>query len=84
MLQSPYKITSIITDEIHSQMNAQITALSRILSRYEFDNKENHCLTRETIMKCIEEEREKSIEQRPKNRDGQMMEDIDTIQCSCA
>lgn len=84
MLQSPAHITSEISQEIRSQMNAQTTALSQILSRAEADDKENHRLTRETITKCIKERKEKSNEQSRKKGYGQRVEDTDTVQCSCA
>jgi hypothetical protein len=84
MLQSPAHITSEISQEIRSQMNAQTTAISQILSRAESDDKENHRLTRETIINCIEEQKEKSIKQSRKKGYGQRVEDTDTVKCSCA
>ncbi|PMD21752.1 hypothetical protein NA56DRAFT_748726 [Hyaloscypha hepaticicola] len=84
MLHSPANITSEVSQEIRSQMDTQMTALSQILSRAESIDKENHRLTRDTIMKCIKKEKGKSIERSRKQGDGRKEEDTDAIQCSCA
>jgi hypothetical protein len=84
MLRSPANITSEVSQERRSQMTAQTTTLSQILSRVEFADKNNHRLTRETIVKCIEEENKKAIEKSRKKEGGQVVENTDTIQCSCA
>jgi ATPase subunit of ABC transporter with duplicated ATPase domains len=51
--------------------------LSQLLSRLESSNKDNHRQTRDTILECIKEEKQKSIEKCQRKKDGQAVKDTD-------
>ena len=83
MVRSPTDVTTEISQELRDQMTIQTTTLSQILSRAESLSKDNHHQTRETILQCIKEERQKSIK-KGRNNDGQVVEDTDAVHCTCA
>jgi ElaB/YqjD/DUF883 family membrane-anchored ribosome-binding protein len=82
MVCSPTDVITEISQELRDQMTIQTTTLSQILSRAESLSKDNHHQTRETIIQCIKEERQKSIK-KGRNNNGQVVEDTDAVHFTC-
>lgn len=87
MLRNGTKITSEVSQELRNQMTAQTTTLSQILSRLESLDQDNHRQTRNTILECIKEGIQLSIEKSGRKKGGKSVEageETDTTQCTCA